>query len=148
MFAHLGGNGSLGNDQFIFLSNDVEIGNQLNVISGATDVSNRFTSSPDTMVGGNVYINFQETSGSNLVDINGRFDGNEGAYRGGSGSDDVRLGVRAVDMAFAGLFNEGMDELEIDFDTVLLSGFLNFGPGEDMLADDSAVELDLNVVNL
>ncbi len=148
MYVHLGGNGSLGNEQSVFLSSDTIIGNQLNVISGATGVNTKFTSNPGAMIAGNVYVNFQETSGNNLVDIGGRFDGTHGAYRGGAGSDDVRLGIRALDMVFAGLFNQGQDDLEINFDTVLLSGFLDFGEGDDTFVDDSTAELDLDVVNL
>ena len=146
IYAHLGSNESAFNVQSLLASDNTFIDGHVNVLSGPTD-SSVILNLQATNIGGNVFVNFEETGGNNLVTISCRaIGGTAGGFRGGSGNDRVMLGGSAADMVFSALFHEGDDELEIDTETNLLSAFLDFGEGDDILVNHA--NLDLAVVNL
>ncbi len=109
---------------------------QLFVVGGNSTAGNVVVTDASTSVAGDVTLNFQTTTTANSVLLSGNFGGTFGSYLGGTGVDNLTLGIDASSMFFVGVMNDGDDSFVLESSTVLAELLVDFGAGNDTLIDN------------
>ncbi len=136
-----------GTSQLIDLSNASILGHI--GIRGATAVGGNLVNIDDNVHGGgNLTINFSNSTSNSSAIIRGAFDGEYGTYRGGAGQDNVELNFVALDMYFATILGGQDDLLTTAENSDLLAAYNDFGSGTDQFDDFRLNPYPMVTVNL
>jgi hypothetical protein len=118
--------------QNIFLTSGFSVGDRLKILGGVNALGNVLKMDSQTVVGGNLIVNFSNNLFANQAVLAGSYEGNYGVYRGGPAADAVTFRAQADDMRFVLQVEEGADTFTLDDETNLLSLFANFGADQDI----------------
>lgn len=133
--------------QLMDLSN-VSIAGHLGIRGATAQGGNLLNIHESVHGGGNLTINFSDSTSNNAAIVGGTFDGDYGTYRGGSGQDEVDIDLVAIDLYFATLLGDHNDRLSCLENSDLLAAYCDFGGGADQWIDLRLNQYPLITVNL